>query len=80
MSKSTTPLIGEWRDQCDSWPYWGDNGRQVELSLADGTSLKGTLEIIDQTPGPDEVPIFEVIDTAGKRHSFVDHERWRYLT
>lgn len=80
MSRSDTPPIGEWREQCDDWPFWGDGGRRVELALKDGATLQGTLEIVDQTPGPDEIPLFEVVDDDGKHHSFVDHDKWRYLT
>lgn len=65
-----------WRDDV---PDWKDNGRRVEVEGQDGKIGKGVLEIVDQTPGPDEIPIFEVITESGVALIIYSAKRWRFL-
>ena len=63
----------------DKWPDWQDTGKRVELTLADGRKVVGTLRADDMTPGPDEAPIFTVKLDDGLTIDFVDHEDWRFV-
>lgn len=78
--RSSEPPVGEWQDRSALWPDWGDGGRQVEVEYDDGTVVRGKLDLYEMTPGPDEAPVFRVVDSAGAQHSWEDHKRWRYLT
>lgn len=69
-------MESEWRDDV---PDWKDNGRRVEIEGQDGKTGQGVLDIIDQTPGPDEIPIFEVIADSGASLSIYSAKRWRFL-
>jgi len=60
-------------------PDWKDSGRRVEVQSQDGSVHQGVLEIVDQTPGPGEVPIFEVIADSGAALDIYSAKRWRLL-
>lgn len=69
-------MESEWRDDL---PDWKDNWRRVEIEGQDGVTGQGVLDIVDQTPGPDEIPIFEVIPDGGASLSIYSAKRWRFL-
>ena len=58
-------------------PWWTDDGKMVEVETGTGT-MTGRLVIVDQSPGPDEVPIFAV-EVDGKQHPFDCAKRWRFV-
>lgn len=66
----------EWHEDPTDWK---DNGRRVEVQSQDGSVRQGVLDIVDQTPGPDEAPIFEVIADDGSALSIYSAKRWRFL-
>jgi len=66
----------DWQDM--PWPDWQDGGKRVEIRLADGSAIEGRLEIVDQTPGPDEAPLFDVVADDGRRVPFWNNEAWRW--
>lgn len=66
----------EWHEDPTDWK---DSGRRVEVQSQDGSVHQGVLEIVDQTPGPDEVPIFEVVADDGSDLSIYSAKRWRFL-
>lgn len=49
------------------------------MQSQDGSVHQGVLEIVDQTPGPGEVPIFEVIADSGAALDIYSAKRWRLL-
>lgn len=65
----------EWTDS--ELPWWPDAGKLVEVETDEGT-LTGRLVIVDQTPGPDEAPLF-AIDVDGTQHPFDCAKRWRFV-
>ena len=65
----------QWQDT--ELPWWQDGGKLVEVETEAG-ALKGRLVIVDQTPGPDECPIF-VVETNGTQRPFDPGRRWRFV-
>ena len=62
------------------WPGLIDAGRRVEVQLPDGRRFVGTLEIEDTILVDDEeMPLFAIVDDAGRRHGFSDAVNWRYV-
>lgn len=62
------------------WPDWPDEGKRVEVEFDNGMMVQGTLDIDDVFfTGEDEVPVFFVITDDGKKQSFADANRWRFL-
>jgi len=61
------------------WVSWNDSGRSIEVEL-NGSVCKGTLEIADTEyiDGGEEVPLFEVLLTDGRRVPFNRAGRWRF--
>lgn len=70
--------MNDWVKFGDDWPHWQDSGRRVDIKLKSGSIISGKLEIIDQTPGPDELPIFKIRTDAGDLESFAEHEFFRW--
>jgi hypothetical protein len=72
--------VSDFRDWGEGWPTeWRDVGKRVELMLADGSCIIGTLEAEEFFTGDDEIPVFTVRADDGRELSFVDHEKWRYV-
>lgn len=61
------------------YPSWGDIGKRVEILLANGQIIEGTLTCEDWADDGEgeEFPIFGV-DTGTETISFTDHEEWRF--
>lgn len=68
----------KWPIPAEVWPDWGDDGRRVEIRLDDGATVVGTLEQVDETPGPDEAPLFDVVADDGRRVALVESAEWRW--
>jgi len=64
------------------WPDWSDAGKRVEIERDDGATVTGKLDIDDffLDGEGDEIPVFAIIAEDGTKHSFADHERWRFVT
>jgi hypothetical protein len=69
-------------DEWDSgWPVWRDDGRMVEVDLGQHRRAQGKLYFEDTGRDDDgEYPIWMLRLADGSLMSFVDHERWRFLT
>lgn len=63
----------EWHET--DYPDWQDAGKEVEME--DGPT--GTLVVVDQTPGPDEAPLWG-IKVGGTLFKFDYLKRWRFTT
>ncbi len=71
----------EWKDGFDG-ADWPDDGKRVELEFADGSLVKGKLNIEDFFPldDGDEVPVFVVNGDDGNKYSYFDAKRWRFIS
>ena len=58
-------------------PWWDDAGKLVEVDDPSGL-IKGRLVVVEQTPGPDECPIFAV-EANGVNQYFDPACRWRFV-
>lgn len=62
----------EWHET--DYPDWQDAGKEVEME----GGPTGKLVIVDQTPGPDESPLWG-IEVGGKIERFDYLKRWRFV-
>lgn len=64
----------------DDWPSRLDAGKRAEVVYQDGRTFVGRLEIEDTVLVEDEeMPLFAVVDDAGRRHGLLSAARWRIL-
>jgi hypothetical protein len=68
--------MSKWRSMMGDLPDWGDEG-PAEFKRRDGAILKGVLEIVDQTPGPEEYPLFEFTLADGTKADIFQCDFWR---
>lgn len=68
------------KQRTTGWPGWEDSGRQVQVEYENGSIVQGELFIEDFFPSGegDEVPVFQVLDGAGNKHSFGMNKRWQW--
>lgn len=59
-------------------PYWGDDGKRIDICHPDGTIETGVLVEYDMTPGPNELPLFRLVKDDGSHADLYGCSAWRY--
>ena len=72
--------MSEWRDTLGAFD-WQDGGKKIEVLLADGKTLIGTLWVDDVLSGGDdgEIPMFKVEFEDGSKASPFDFDKFRFV-
>lgn len=69
--------MSEW---ASGWPDWRDIHRRVLVVWGDGESFEGVLGLEDHLfTGEEEIPLFDVTASDGRRRSFGDCTHWRFV-
>lgn len=68
-----------WRDALNDVPYWLDMEQTVRAELVDGSLVTGKLLQYDQTAGPDEAPLFNLVVGSVVHNWFDDVSRWHIV-
>ncbi len=68
----------EWHSIVDDPPWWDDDG-SAEMRRADGSIVKGQMEIDAGWVDGEEVPIFQFTTDDGRTIAADDFQEWRSL-
>lgn len=74
-------MMTEWNTDPGDWipPGWRDDGRRAAIRDENEIERAGRLVEYDMTPGPDELPMFHLVDEKGENLDLYGADYFRFI-